>query len=393
VTFAIGVATGIVMEFQFGTNWSEYSRFVGDIFGAPLAAEGIFAFFLESTFLGILAYGYNRFSSRTLTVASFLVAFGATLSGLWIIIANSWMQTPDGFEIVATSIGKRAVLTDFWKAALNPSTVPRFLHTIIGALITGAFFVTGISAWLILKRRSVELGKASFKMALIVGIIASIAQLGSGHFHAVQVAETQPEKLAAFEGLFETQKSAPLSIIGIPDSEAEKTHAHIALPGMLSLLISGDFNKEIRGLKDFPKKHWPPLGITYFSYHLMFIMGMYFIGLSLAGGFLYLKKKLFSNKLFLTLFLFSIPVPFVANQLGWIAAEVGRQPWIVYHVMMTKDAISPNVSSGEIIASLVIFLLVYTFLFFLWIYLLKRILQTKTEEEPKGASNLKEVIS
>ena len=276
LSFAVGVATGIVMEFQFGTNWSEYSRFVGDIFGAPLAAEGIFAFFLESSFLALLVLGWNRLSVKVHWFSSLMVAFGSTLSALWIIIANSWQQTPAGFEIV----DGRAVLTDFWAAALNPSTIPRYLHTMDAALISGAFFMMGLSAWFLLKGRHMEFAKRSLRIGLIVAFVTSLLELGLGHYHAVQVANTQPEKLAAFEGLFETQTHAPMILFGIPDAEAETVHAAIRVPGFLSFLTDFNFNAEVQGLKDFPKDEWPPLGLTFFPFHLMFIIGMYFISVS-----------------------------------------------------------------------------------------------------------------
>ena len=220
VSFAIGVATGITMEFQFGTNWAEYSRFVGDIFGAPLAAEGIFAFFLESSFMGVLLFGWNRLSRKTLWFASLMVAVGSTLSAFWIIVANSWMQTPTGFHIVAG----RAELTNFWLAVFNPSTIPRYLHTVCASLITGAFFMLGVSAWYLLKKRHLNFAKSSLKAALVIAFISSIFQLGIGHAHAIQVAFTQPEKLAAIEGIFDTQTRAPALVFGIPN----KTEGRIA---------------------------------------------------------------------------------------------------------------------------------------------------------------------
>ena len=368
LTFAVGVATGIVLEFQFGTNWAAYSRFVGDIFGAPLAAEGIFAFFLESTFVGVLIWGWKRFSVRTLWFSSLMVAVGATLSAFWIIVANSWMQTPAGYEVV----GGRAELTDFWAAVFNPSTLPRYLHTIDACLITGAFFMMGISAWYLRKGDHEDFARKSFKASLVVGFIAAAAQLPLGHYHAVQVAQTQPEKLAAFEGLFETQKEAPLLIFGVPDAEERTVHAAVEVPGLLSFLVAFDTQAEVKGLNDFPKDEWPPLGLTFYSFHLMFILGMYFIGLTALGLFLLWRKKLFDSKLFATLAFFSIPLPLIANELGWIAAEVGRQPWIVYRLLKTSDSISVTVPAGQILASLIMFSLIYLLLGALWIFLLRR---------------------
>ncbi len=376
LSFAIGVATGIVMEFQFGTNWSEYSRFVGDIFGAPLAAEGIFAFFLESSFLAVLVLGWNRVSVKVHWFSSLMVAFGSTLSAFWIIIANSWQQTPAGFEVV----DGRAMLTDFWAAVFNPSTIPRLLHTVDGALITGAFFMLGIGAWYILKGRHLEFAKRSLKIGLIFGFVTSVLELGLGHFHAIQVAFTQPEKLAAIEGLFETETRAPALIFGFPSKEAETVYAPIRLPGLLSLLAFGDIDAEVRGLKSFPKDEWPPLALTFYPFHLMVALGMYFILFTAIGIFLLWKKKLYDNKLFLKIAFWSIPLPFITNELGWITAEVGRQPWIVYHLLKTSDAVSISVPAWQVLFSIIIFVLIYILLFFVWIYLLKRQLHQGPDE-------------
>jgi len=365
LTFAVGVATGIVMEFQFGTNWAGYSRFVGDIFGAPLAAEAIFAFFLESTFLGVLFWGWEKLSARGRMWSAFLVALGATLSAFWIIVANSWMQTPAGFEIR----GGRAELVDFWAAVFNPSTLPRYLHTITACVLSGAFFMLGISAWYLIKAREVDFATRSFKVALFAAAIFSVVQLPLGHFHAVQVAETQPEKLAAFEGLFETQKEAPLLLFGVPDADQGRTRGAVAVPGLLSFLVAFDTEHQVKGLKDFSRDEWPPLGLTFFPFHLMFLLGLYFIGLSGLGLLLLWQKKLFEQRWYLRLAFLSLALPLVANELGWLAAEVGRQPWIVYHVMKTADAFSINVPAGQVLASLLIFSLVYLLLGALWVFL------------------------
>jgi len=375
LSFAVGVASGIVMEFQFGTNWAEYSRFVGDIFGAPLAAEGIFAFFLESVFIGVLLFGWNRVSVRVHWFSSLMVACGSTLSAFWIIVANSWQQTPAGYHLV----GGRAELTNFWAAVFNPSTIPRYLHTVDGALITGAFFMLGMSAWFILKNRHTDFATYSLKIALIVALIASVAQLGLGHYHAVQVAHTQPEKLAAVEGVFETQKRAPALIFGIPDKEAETMRSTIKIPGLLSLLAFGNLDAEVKGLKDFPKEEWPPLGLTFYPFHIMVMLGIYFIAFSVVGVFLLWKKWLFSNKLFMKIALWSIPLPFIANELGWITAEVGRQPWIVYHLLKTRDAVSVTVPAWQVLLSIIIFCLIYALLFGAWVFLLKRQLERGIE--------------
>ncbi len=367
ITFAIGVATGITMEFQFGTNWAEYSKFVGDIFGAPLAAEGIFAFFLESSFLGILIYGKDKVSKKVYWFSGLMVAVGSTLSAFWIIVANSWQQTPTGFEI----INGRAELIDFWAAVFNPSTLPRYFHAVSGALIAGAFFVMGISAYYLIKNRHLEFAKKSLLQSMIFGAFVSILIMPIGHWHAVQVAETQPTKMAAFEGLWETGANAPLLLFGIPNEKEERTDFALEIPGGLSILVGGSTDTVVQGLKDTPKDERPPLLTTFFSFHSMVALGMYFSFITLLGLFLYTRDKLFTNKRFLKILFYSIPLPIISNELGWISAEVGRQPWIVQGILKTKDAVSLSVSAVEIILSLTLFVGVYSVLFVCWIYLLK----------------------
>ncbi|NOZ84960.1 MAG: cytochrome ubiquinol oxidase subunit I [Deltaproteobacteria bacterium] len=385
IVFAVGVATGITMEFQFGTNWSGYSRYVGDIFGAPLAAEAIFAFFLESTFLGVLVFGWNKVSRKTLWFSALMVAVGSTLSAFWIIVANSWMQTPAGYQIT----GGRAELVDFWAAVFNPSTLPRYFHTVAGALITGSFFVMGISAWFLLKGREQSYAKISLKVSLSLALVASLAQLGTGHWHAIQVFETQPEKFAAVEGHFETMKGAPALLFGVPSYEKRKVDFAVKIPKALSLLATGDPDAEVRGLNDFSRDEWPPLMLTFYPFHLMVALGMYFIGFTLLGALLWFKGRLFDNKLFLKLALFSLPLPLLANELGWMTAEVGRQPWIVYRMLKTADAVSVSVPAWQLLLSLLLFVVIYGLLFFLWVFLIKREMNKGfgvRETEP-GASN------
>lgn len=371
LVFVLGTATGIVMEFSFGNNWAEYSRMVGDIFGAPLAAEGIFAFFLESVFLGVLVFGREKVSPKMYWWSAFLVFFGSHLSGLWIIIANSWMQTPAGYEI----INNKAVLTDFWAAALNPSTIERYSHTLVAGWITGALFTAGIAAWYLLKNISRDYARRLLKTALLVFIATALLQFITGHFHSVQVAKTQPEKMAAFEALWETQKGAPLVNFGIPSEKEEKNYYLFEFPKMLSFLVYGDFNAEMKGLKDFPKEERPPVLISFASYHIMVFCGVWFALLACAGLFLLWKKQYAEKRWFLRILLLSIPIPYIANEFGWIAAEVGRQPWVVYHVLKTADAASKFVPAGQILFSLIMFALIYTLLFFIFIKILKKIIK------------------
>lgn len=366
IIFVVGVATGITMEFQFGTNWSEYSKFVGDIFGAPLAAEGVFAFFLESTFMGLLLFGRDKISKTMRFFATFFVALGSTLSAFWIIVANSWQQTPTAYKIE----GGRAILTDFFGAVFNPSTIPRYLHTVDASYITGAFFVMGISAYFLLRNRNVEIAKPSMKIALIFAIVGILAQGFLGDIHAKQVAQTQPAKLAAYEGLWETTDNASLNIIGIPDSKKEETALAVGIPGLLSYLGYGDFKAEVKGLKEFAPEDRPPLGPTYWSYRLMIFGAGWLTILALWGAYLLITGGLYTNNAFLKTVLYSMLLPLVINEAGWIAAEIGRQPWIVYGLLKTGAAASP-LPAYQVLLSIVLFGLVYSGLLAALVYLIR----------------------
>jgi len=376
VVFVMGVATGIVLEFAFGNNWAEYSRMVGDIFGAPLAAEGVFAFFLESVFLGILLFGRKKVSKKAYWWSAFLVFFGSHLSGVWIIIANSWMQTPAGYKIE----GGRALLTNFFQAALNPSTIPRYLHTVAGAWITGSLVAAAIAAWYLLQKRHLEFAKPLLRVSLAVFIAVSFLQLGLGHYHSVQVAETQPEKMAAFEALWETEEGAPFALFGIPDEANQKTHAYIGIPKFLSFLIHFDPDAKVLGLNEFPDNEKPRIFIPFASYHLMILFGMIFILVSAIGIVLFVKKSIYESKRYLKLLLLLIPLPYLANEMGWVAAEVGRQPWAVYKVLRTADAASITVPAGNILFSLILFVVVYALIGIVGLSILLRLVRKGPEE-------------
>ncbi len=355
VVFVMGVATGIALEFAFGNNWSAYARTVGDIFGAPLAAEGVFAFFLESVFLGILLFGRRRVSRRVYWLSAFLVFFASHLSGLWIIIANSWMQTPAGFRMEAG----RAVLTDFFQAAFNPSTVVRFVHTILGGWITGSLVSAGIAGWLMMKNRSRDKVLPLFRTSLAVFVAASLLQLGSGHAHSIQVTRTQPEKMAAFEALWVSQTGAPFTVFGIPDEKNETTHLAVRVPGFLSFLVGLNTNTLVKGLNEFPKDERPPVFVPFASYHLMILFGLVFIGLAVAGAVFLARKRIPPPRWFLKALVLAIPLPYLANEAGWVSAEVGRQPWAVHGVLRTADAVSKVVPAGNILFSLILFTVIY----------------------------------
>ncbi|MDR0926774.1 MAG: cytochrome ubiquinol oxidase subunit I [Ignavibacteria bacterium] len=389
ITFGVGVATGVVMEFEFGTNWAGYSRYVGDVFGSPLAAEAVFAFFLESTFLAILLFGWNKVSTKTHFVSTILVAFGAHLSALWILIANSWMQTPTGFHIVGSGSTARAEIIDFWAMVFNPSTIERYTHTVVAAWLTGAALVISVSAYFLLKKKYEEHSLASLKIGVAILVVASVLQLVTGHSNAVMVTDNQPTKLAAFEGHYKTGP-ADMYLIGWVDVDNEKVYG-IKLPGMLSFLARFDCTAPLKGLEEFSPEDRPNIQVVFQSYHIMVALGILFLAVSALSLFLWWKKKLPNYKLYLwgmsILFIF----PHIANQFGWIAAEVGRQPWIVYNILRTKDALSASVSAGEVLFSIILFTLIYIFTLLIFIYTFIRTMK-KGMDIPELPINKVEVI-
>ena len=380
LTFAIGVATGIVMEFEFGTNWATYSRFVGDVFGSALAAEGIFAFFLESGFLAVLVFGWDKVGPKMHFFSTIMVSLGSMFSAVWIVVANSWQQTPAGFHIVGEGINARAEITDFWAMVFNPSSVDRLLHVISGAWLAGAFLIISVSAYYLLKDRHIRFAKASVKIALIVVMIASLFQLFTGHRSAVGVSKNQPAKLAAMEAVFDDQTNAPLYLFGWVDEDNQKVNFSIAIPGMLSYLIDFDTNTKVTGLNSFKKEDRPPVNIVFQSYHLMVAIGFALIGISLLGIFFWWRGTLFKQRWMLWIFVFSVFLPQIANQIGWITAEVGRQPWIVYGLLRTSEGLSKAVEAGQVMFSLILFVLIYLGLFILFIYLLNEKIQHGPED-------------
>ncbi len=377
--FALGVATGIVMEFQFGTNWAAYSRYVGDIFGSALAAEGIFAFFLESGFLAILLFGWDKVKPRTHFLSTVMVATGAHFSAIWIVVANSWQQTPAGYHLVERGDGFRAELTSFWEAVLNPSFLDRISHVYMGAWQAGAFLVLSVSAFYLLKNKHEEFAKASIKIALVLAVFASVLQLVTGHSSAVGVAENQPAKLAAYEGHYAANEPAPLYLFGWVNDETQQVTG-LKIPGMLSWMVHGDWNAPVTGLNSFAAEDRPPVNIVFQSYHIMVGIGMVLILISLLGAFYWWRGNLAQTRWLLWVMVFSILGPHIANQLGWLSAEVGRQPWIVYEMLRTSDALSSVVSANEVITSLVMFGLIYLLLFILFIFLLNEKIQKGPED-------------
>lgn len=353
INFAVGVVTGITLEFQFGTNWSQYSAFVGDVFGSLLAIEASVAFFLESTLIGIWIFGWKKLSKMAHAVVMCLVAAGNNISALWILIANSWMQHPVGFVYN----NGRAELNDFAAVVLNKFAILQFLHVVPAAFLLSAFFVMGISAYHLYKKQHIDFFTRSFKIALVFALVASIWVVVEGDQHAVHVTETQPTKLAAMESHWETQKRAPIILFAVPDEENGRNLFEIGkIPGVLSLLGYHDVNAEVKGLNDFPKEDRPPVLPTFLGFRTMVAIGTLLPLLAIIG--LFLKNRLVENRWYLIIMMAAVPLPYIAVEAGWILAEVGRQPWIVYGLMRTADAASP-VTGVQVISSLVAFILVY----------------------------------
>jgi cytochrome d ubiquinol oxidase subunit I len=366
ISFALGVVTGLTLEFQFGTNWSRYSAYVGDIFGALLALEATMAFFLESTFIGIWIFGWKKLSSRVHAGVMWLIALGSILSAAWILVANSWMQHPVGF----TLRNGRAELTDFFAVITQKFAILQFLHTIAAAYVVSAFFVMGISAWYLLRKQHVDFFKKSFNAALIMGLVSSLFVVVEGDMHAVDLAHVQPAKLAAMEAHWETRSRAPVHLFAWPDEDNERnTIEWGSIPGMLSFLAFHDLDAEVIGLKDIPKDERPPVLLPSFAFKIMVGLGVVFIGLTVWGWFR--RNHLVDSPRYLKLMILTIPLPFVAIELGWVLAEVGRQPWIVYGLMKTSDAVS-MISSSQVMTSLIGFLLVYSLLGGVGFYLIIR---------------------
>ena len=384
LTFGIGVATGIVMEFEFGTNWATYSRYVGDVFGSALAAEGIFAFALESGFLGILIFGWNRVSPRIHFIATLGVWLGSMFSAVWIVVANSWQQTPAGFHVVGEGMEARAEITDFWAMVFNPSSVDRLTHVWIGAFLAGAFLVMSVHAWYLLKNRYVALSKRAFGIALWVAVVSSLAQLLTGHHSAEGVAVNQPAKLAAMEGHFDSLAAADMYLMGWVNTETE-TVTGIGIPGGLSFLLYQDFEAPVTGLGAFPKEDRPgAVNAVFQFYHIMVAIGMMLIGLSLLGLYFWFRGRLFDQRWLLRIFVLAVILPQVANQAGWFSAEMGRQPWVVYGLLRTSDALSEAVTANQVWFSLILFSVVYALLLALFLYLLNKKIQAGPHHHEEG---------
>ncbi|HYS43798.1 MAG TPA: cytochrome ubiquinol oxidase subunit I [Geobacteraceae bacterium] len=369
INFALGVVTGITMEFQFGMNWAEYSKYVGDIFGAPLAIEATMAFFMESVFIGLWIFGWNKVSKKVHALAIWLVAIATNLSGLWILLANGWMQHPVGYVLR----NGRAEMVDFMALVTNPYGLLKFGHQLASGYTVGAFFIMGVSAWHLLRGNRPDFFRRSFRVGAVFGLASAILVAVIGDFHAVEVAKTQPTKFAAMESIWETKKGVGLNLLLLPDPIKEcNSVEQLCIPNAVSLLAFHTPDAEIKGLKEFPPELRPPVLPTFLSFRLMVALGTFFILAALLAVILSLSGKLEKNRLFLNIMLFSIPLPYIANQLGWVVAEVGRQPWIVYGIMKTSDGVSKSIDLAQVVVSLLGFTLLYGVLGVIDIYLLAK---------------------
>ncbi len=371
LTFAIGVATGLVLSFAFGTNWARYSRFVGDVFGSALAAEGIFAFFLEAGFLGVLLFGWNRVSKKLHYLSNILVCLGAHFSAVWILVANSWMQTPAGHKIVEVGGKKRAVVVDFWKMVFNPSTLDRLSHVVIGCWIAGAFFLISVSAYYLFKQKYLPIARSMMKIGLFLALVTLLLQLISGDSSARLIAKYQPAKLAAFEGIYETKPKTPISLIGWVDAKNKKVHS-IKIPSALSFLTYRNFTTAVAGLDQIPEDEWPNVAVVFQTYHIMVLSWLFLFLTTCYALFLNRKRKLEKATIFLKVLIFSVFVPQIALQAGWISTEMGRQPWIVHKLLRTSEGVSLSISASQVRNSIIMFSLISILLFSLFVLLLDR---------------------
>jgi cytochrome d ubiquinol oxidase subunit I len=389
VTFVMGVVTGIPLEFQFGTNWAAFSEYAGDIIAQTLAMEGAFAFFLESAFVGLFLWGEQRFGQGLHWFSSFMVFLGTWASGYFIIATNAWTQHPVGYRPLENG---NIVLDDYWAVLFNPWVFPQYAHNMGGAVVCGAFVMAGLGAFYVLGRRHEEYGRVFLKVGVIAGVLASLWMLfPSGHLSSEQVAEHQPVSLAAMEGLFESERQAGVVLVGQPDVENRTIDNPIVIPRALSYLVYQNWDAEVKGLEAFPEKNWPDnIPLLYYSYHVMVGLGTIFIGIMVLAAFLLWRGRLYETRPMLWVLMLAIPFPFIANTAGWFTAELGRQPWLAYGLFRTSEGVSPLVSSGNVLFTLIGFAGMYLVMGLLYILLMVREVshgpeaEQETLESPEG---------
>jgi cytochrome bd ubiquinol oxidase subunit I len=371
VTFVMGVVTGVPLEFQFGTNWAAFSAFSGDIIAQTLAMEGAFAFFLESAFVGLFLFGERRFGQRVHWFSSLMVFLGTWASGYFIITTNAWMQNPVGYRMLENG---NIELNNYWAVLLNPWMFPQFGHNMGGAVVCGAFVMAGLGAFYLLSNRHEEYGRIFVKVGVVAGVIASLWMLfPTGHFSSEQVAEQQPVALAAMEGQFETEAPAGIVLVGQPDLEKGRIDNPIVVPRALSFLIYQNWGAEVKGLDAFSENRWPDnIPLLYYSYHVMVGLGTIFIAIMVVAAFLLWRRRLYGSRWMLWILMLATPFPFIANTAGWFTAELGRQPWLAYGLFRTSEGVSPLVSSGSVLFTLIGFAGMYLIMGLLYIVLMVR---------------------
>ena len=390
INFLIGVVTGIPMEFEFGTNWSQFARITGGVIGQPLAMEGVFSFFLESAFLGLFLFGEKRLSAGMHWASTFLVFVGSWISGFFIIMTNAWMQHPVAYRVLPNGAYE---VTSFWGLLTNPWGLLQYAHNMSGAVITGALVMCAVGAFYVLENRFAEQGRIFLRVGVVAGLISCVTQIfPTGDLHGRYVARHQPAAVAGMEGLFSTQRGAGIVLIGQPNEEKQTIDNPLVVNNVLSFLIYGTTAAEVKGLDQFPRDQWPePLPLLFYSYHVMAGLGTYFVLLMVVAGFLLWRGKLFQTRWALWPLLLSFPLPYIANTAGWMTAEIGRQPWVVYGLVRTSEGYSKYVSAGNALFTLLGFMGMYTVLSILFIVLVYRIIQkgpegTGPDTAPRGAS-------
>jgi cytochrome d ubiquinol oxidase subunit I len=383
INFALGVVTGIPMEFQFGTNWAEFSKAAGGVIGQTLAMEGVFSFFLESSFLGLFLFGEKKLGRVGHWCAGFLVFLGSWLSGFFIVATNAWMQHPTGYRLGTNG---EIDLSSFWGLVLNKWALWQYAHTMLGAVQTGCFVMAAVGAFYLLTNRDERYGRTFVRGGVLVGVVAAVLQLfPTGDAQGKMIAENQGVTLAAMEGLFTTQEGAPIAILGQPDVEKRRLDNPLQIPNMLSFLTYRKWTANVKGLDAFPQGQWPDrIEMLYYSYHIMVGLGTIFITVMVLAAILYWHKKLFESRWMLWTLMLCVPLPYIANTAGWITAELGRQPWLIYGLMRTAHGASPRIGAGNAWFTLIGFMGMYTVLGILWLFLVWREIETGPEPNDKS---------